>query len=143
MEKIEFYYEMVDKVIRDLGVDPSLCRTQQAGQWDLKKGSASVWVDVFLNETKDYGYVQIMSPIMEFPVQNRDLFMTEVLEINHGLYAVGFTKHKEWLYIKAIRELEDLSEAELVAMFNRVGNYSDKYDDYLKEKYNPGGGNRS
>ena len=34
-----------------------------------------------------------------------------------------------------IRELEDLSEEEAFAMFNRIGNYADQYDDFFKDKY--------
>ena len=62
-----------------------------------------------------------MAPIIEIPVDGRDIFMTEVLEINHNLYAVGFTKYKEWLYLKGIREVEGLDQNEVAAMFNRVG----------------------
>ena len=142
MKPIENYYQLVDSIITKLGVDPSICRGEQPGQWNLKKGSASVWVDVWKLQDQEYGYIQIMAPITEIPVNNRDIFMTEVLEINHNLYGVGFTKYKEWLYIKAIRELEGLDEDEALAMFNRVGNYADEYDDYFKNKYFGGDGQR-
>jgi hypothetical protein len=142
MEPINNYYQMVEKVITDLGVDPATCRGENPGQWNLKKGSASVWVDVWKVENEDYGYIQIMAPIIEIPVEGRDIFMTEVLEINHNLYAVGFTKYKEWLYLKGIREVEGLDINEVSAMFNRVGNYADEYDDYFKNKYFGGSGQR-
>ncbi len=142
MEPITNYYQMVDAIITKLGVDPASCRGEQPGQWSLKKGSASVWVDVWKLENEDYGYIQIMAPICEIPVNGRDVFMTEVLEINHNLYGVGFTKYKEWLYLKGIRELEGLSEEEATAMFNRVGNYADDYDDYFKNKYFGAAGER-
>ncbi len=142
MQPIENYYKMVDNIITKLGVDPATCRGEQAGQWNLKKGSASVWVDVWKLQDQDYGYIQIMAPITEIPVNNRDIFLTEVLEINHNLYGVGFTKYKEWLYLKSIRELEGLDEDEIMATFNRIGNYSDEYDDYFKNKYFGGSGQR-
>jgi hypothetical protein len=46
------------------------------------------------------------------------------------------------LYIKGIRELEDLSDKEITAMVNRVGNYADQYDDHFKNKFSLQGGGR-
>jgi hypothetical protein len=134
------YIKMVEKVIASLGVAPETCRGQKEGQWDLKKGSASVWVDVFLTETKDYGYFQCMAPISMVPATRKEEFLQEALEINHKLYGVGFTIHKDGLYIKMIRELEGIDESEMLAAFNRIGNYADDYDDYFKNKYFGGGG---
>jgi len=79
--------------------------------------------------------MQIMAPISEIPATNKEAFYQEVLEINHDLYGVGMTKFENWIYIKMIRELEDLSEEEAFAMFNRIGNYADQYDDFFKDKY--------
>jgi len=45
MKNIEHYYEIVDNCIKRLGVDPAICKGDKPGQWDLKKGSASVWID--------------------------------------------------------------------------------------------------
>ena len=135
MKNIEHYYEMVENIIKKLGVDPLNCRGEQPGQWNLTKGSSNVWVDVWKLKEEDYGYIQIMAPICEFPAENQTEFMREALEINHTLYGVGFTKHKNWLYIKGIRELDGLDENEAYAMFNRVGNYADEYDDYFKDSY--------
>jgi len=135
MKNIESYYQIIENCIKRLGVDPAVCRGEKAGQWDLKKGSASVWIDVWKKENEDYGYMQIMAPISEVPANNKEDFFREVLEINHNLYGVGMTKYENWIYIKIIRELEDLSEDEAFAMFNRIGNYADEYDDFFKNKY--------
>ncbi len=135
MKNIEHYYQIIENCIKRLGVYPAICRGEKSGQWDLKKGSASVWIDVWKKENEDYGYMQIMAPISEIPANNKEAFYQEVLEINHDLYCVGMTKHENWIYIKIIRELEDLSEEEAFAMFNRIGNYADQYDDHFKDKY--------
>lgn len=137
MAVLENYYQMVDNVIRNLGVDPDQCRGEQPGQWNLKRGSASVWVDVWNIQTDngDRGYFQVMAPVMEIPVDNLGAFCKELLEINHTLYGVAFTINKNWCYIKMIREVEGLDENEVSAMLNRVGFYADDYDDKLKAKY--------
>jgi hypothetical protein len=140
MEAISHYYNMIEEIIRDLGVDPAACRGELAGQWNLKRGSASIWVDVWQTKDKDgnltdYGYCQIMAPVIEVPINNQHLFTKELLEINHNLYGVAFTIYKNWAYIKTIRELEGLDKSEAQAMFNRVGSYADEYDDKLRDRY--------
>lgn len=143
MQNIQTYYEMFENVIRNLGIDPSACRGEQEGQWNLQKGSAPVWVDIYSVENNTYGYIQIMSPIYELPPDgSKEDILTEALEINHKLFGCGITKFNNWLYVKGIRELDDLSEIEITAMINRVGNYADQYDDHFKNKFTRQGGGR-
>ena len=139
-QPIQHYYNLVEEVIRDYNVDPALTRGQQPGQWNLKLGSANIWVDVF--QSKDaqgnltqYGYFQVMSPVCEVPINNQHLFTKELLEINHSLYGVAFTIFQEKAYIKAIRELQGLDKSEIRSTFDRVGIYADDWDDKLKTKY--------
>jgi hypothetical protein len=142
MQNIEAYYQMVEGCIARLGVDPLVCRGEKPGMWSLKKGSADVWIDVWKVENDDYGYFQAMAPVCEIPANRTQEFLQEILEINHNLYGVGMTKYENWIYIKTIRELDGISEDEMFAMFNRIGNYADDYDDILRDKYF-GGGRRS
>ena len=147
MQALQQYYNMVEEIIQGLGVDPATCRGDQAGQWNLKLGSASVWVDVFQSKDAqgnfiDYGYLQILAPVCAVPVENQHLFTKELLEINHSLYGVGFTIHGDSAYIKAIRELEGLDKSEVGSTLNRVGVYADDWDDKLKAKYFPATGGR-
>jgi hypothetical protein len=134
------YFEMLENCIRELGVDPGLCRGQNPGQWNLKRGSADIWVDVFKREQDVFGYFQCMAPVCAIPKVNTEAFFQEVLEINHTLYGVGFTKFKDWLYIKVIRELEGIDQKEMLAMMRRIGSYADDYDDHFKNKYHGNSG---
>lgn len=137
MEKLEHYYEVVENCIRTLHVDPALCRSVKTGQWDLRVGSASVWIDVWKLENQEYGYLQVMAPVVKIPPVNRETFYKEILTINHQLYGVAMTLFEDYIYVKMIRELEDLSESEALAMINRIGNYADEYDDLLQRKFHP------
>ncbi|MFH0867364.1 MAG: YbjN domain-containing protein [Bacteroidota bacterium] len=135
MQNLETFYALVENVIKKIGVDPAVCRGEKPGQWNMRKGSGDVWVDIWKLEDKDYGYIQIMGPVSQIPAGRELEFYKEMMEINHGLYACSLTKHENWLYVKSIRELEDLNESEVVAMFDRVGYYVDFYDDFIKNKY--------
>lgn len=144
---IEHYHAMLEEVLADFKIDPVSCRGDQKGQWNLKHGSASVWVDIW--QTKDqqgnlqqYGYFQALAAVCEVPINNQHLFTKELLELNHSLYGVSFTIFKDFTYIKAIRELEGLDKSEIRATLDRVGIYANDYDDKLKQKYHgfSGGG---
>ncbi len=136
-QSIDKYYQMIENCITQLGVDAVLCRTEKPGQWDLRKGSASVWIDVWEQEYdgQPSGYFQAMAPVVDVPTNNKENFYKEILEINHKLYGVGMTLFENWVYIKTLRELEGLNESEALAMINRIGNYADDYDDMLRTKY--------
>ncbi|MFL5762972.1 MAG: YbjN domain-containing protein [Bacteroidia bacterium] len=135
MENLQLYYDMVDKCIADLGVDPSLCRGEKPGQWSLKKGSAAVWIDIWYIEQENRSYFQVLAPVMEVPPANQQAFFQELLEINYTLYGVAFVKFENWIYVKLIRECDGLEQKEAAATINRVGWYADEYDDKLKVKY--------
>ena len=137
---IDHFYKMVEEVLSEYKIDPAAARGEQPGFWSLKLGSANIWVDIF--QSKDAqgnliasGYLQVLAPVCEVPVNNQHLFTKELLEINHSLYGVGFTIFKDTAYIKSIRELEGLDKSEVKATFDRVSIYANDWDDKLKSKY--------
>lgn len=139
-QPIQHYYTMFEQVLAEYKVDPATARGQHAGQWNLKLGSASVWVDIFQSKDaqgnlQQYGYLQVLAPVCEVPVNNQHLFTKELLEINHSLYGVGFTIFKDQAYIKSIRELQGLDISEVKSTLDRVGIYANDWDDKLKAKY--------
>lgn len=135
MENLTSYYSIVEKCIAGLGIDAAGCRGEKPGQWNLRKGSALVWVDVMYIEKEQRAYYQVMAPVMPLPKGDLTAFYQELLEINYGFYGVAFVKYENYIYIKIIREADGLDENEALAMLNRVGNYADHYDDELKAKY--------
>jgi hypothetical protein len=139
-QPIHYYYGLVEEVLTEFKIELAAARGEQPGQWNLRLGSASVWVDVF--QSKDaqgnpasYGYLQVLAPVCDVPVNNQHLFTKELLEINHSLYGVGFTIFKDKAYIKSIRELQGLDKSEIKSTFDRVGIYANDWDDKLKTKY--------
>lgn len=137
---IEKYYQMVETCITNLGIDPSVCRGEKAGQWSLMKGSAKVWIDVWHIERENRPYFQVMSPVMALPpnTSNEELYK-ELLEINDKLFGVAFSLYNGWIWLKVIRECDGMDENEAAAMINRIGIYADQYDDHLVAKYSPEG----
>jgi len=136
MADLQVYYEMVEACITELGIDPIKVRTpNKAGEWELSKGSITLWVSITYLEQNKSTYIQVLSPVVSVPAQNIQRFYEELLETNHTLYGVAFTKYERWIYVKAIREVEGLDSSELFNMITRVGNYADMYDDVFWAKY--------
>lgn len=139
-QPIQHYFNMFEQVLAEYKVDPATARAEHPGQWNLKLGSASVWVDIFQSKDaqgnlQQYGYLQVLAPVCDVPVNNQHLFTKELLEINHSLYGVGFTIFKDKAYIKSIRELQGLDISEIKSTLDRVGIYANDWDDKLKAKY--------
>lgn len=139
MEDLQVYYAMVENVILGFGVDPVTCRGDKPGMWKLYKGSAEVWIDIWYIEREQRAYFQAMAPVMAVPTQNREEFFKELLVLNDQMFGVAFCIYNDWAYIKEIREVEGLGQSEVESTLNRVGIYSDDYDDMLRTKY--GGSN--
>jgi hypothetical protein len=131
------YFDVVESGIADLGVNPVDCRGENPGQWNLKKGETTVWVDLWHIEKEDRPYFQVMSPIFQIPTDEtiKNKIFAELLEINDTLYGVAFTVYKDWIYIKVIREAEGMDKGESLAMLLRVGNYADQHRTELAAKH--------
>ncbi len=128
------YYDLVETVLQELGVNPEETRGNKPGQWDIYKGSAHVMIDVF--EMKNgWAYFQCLAPISKIPSDRKIEFYEEILEKNHQLFGVAMTKFKDSIYIKTIREVEAIDKTEILAQIKRIGNYADELDTFYKEKY--------
>lgn len=137
--KLDTYYRIVEDVIRGLGVPIEECRSSDSsgkaipGQWNLTKGSAKIFVDIYAAE-EGTSYFCIASPVMEVP-QSADRLYEKLLELNHSLYGVSFSISKEWVWLRTIRECEGMDIHECRNTFDRVGWYADRYDDELKKEF--------
>ncbi len=132
--ELQKYYDMVEACLQDLGIVPEETRSNKPGQWNILKGSAHIMIDIFTMEN-DWSYFQCMAPIVKIPDDRKIEFYEEILEKNHQLFGVAMTKFNDFIYIKNIRELENLDKSEIFAQIKRIGIYADELDDYYKNKY--------
>ncbi|MEZ5026578.1 MAG: YbjN domain-containing protein [Chitinophagales bacterium] len=138
MTELETGINIVENAIKKMNIDPVACRGDKTGQYNMVQGSISIWIDVWHNEREQCAYFQVMSPILDIlKVENKSALYEELLTINDGLYNVSFTIYNNFVWLKTTREVQGLDESEVMAQIRRVGNYGDRYDDVLKQKYNP------
>lgn len=134
-QTLKNYYEIIEACIKDLGIIPTEARGDLPGQWNLKRGTANVWVDIWEIEANKQIFFQLLSPIVTIPEKNKEAFFQDLLQINHALYGVAFTIKDNYTYIKMMREAQGLDKIEVTAMLERIGYYADLYDELLREKY--------
>ncbi len=131
------YYEIVENAISELGVDAREARGEAEGQWNLKRGNASIWIDLWYIEEEEGAYFQVMSPIMTLPEEDdkKHQMYEELLKHNYSIFGVAFTLHEDGIYLKGIREVEGLDMSEVIFMIGRCGNYADSYNEQLVKSY--------
>ena len=136
MTELEIGISKVEGAIKKMNVDPSLCKGEKAGQYNMVQGSISIWSNVRHNEKENRAYFQVMAPIMSLANVNNKLGLyEELLTVNDTLYNVAFTIYNNNVWLKSIREVHGLDEDEVVAQIRRIGTYGDQYDDVFKQKY--------
>jgi hypothetical protein len=139
ISKMQSYYDLVEQVIATLGAPVEECRTVEngqavPGQWNLMKGSANVFVDVY-TPSDGLAYCCVASPIMEVVTGKLKELYEKLLILNHQMYAASFSINEGWIWLRIVRECEGMDANECRAMFDRVGWYADQYDDDLKAEF--------
>ena len=132
MDSLSYYAQVIEKAIAQIGLNPEDAKIEEH-KWTLKKGSVQIWVELYTFQNRVY--FQVVAPIMDVPnVRTGELAM-ELLKLNNELFGVAYVIYNERVYLKSVREAEGLDISEAFATLLRVGNYADKYDNILKEKY--------
>ena len=136
MTEVEIGIRKIEGAIKKMNIDPALCKGERQGQYNMKQGSVSIWIDVYHLERENRAYFQVMAPIMSLAnVSNKLNLFEELLKVNDGLFNVAFTIFDNFVWLKSTREVHGLDEDEVMAQIKRVGTYGDQYDDILRQKY--------
>ncbi len=135
-ELLQKNYQLVENVIRGLGVSPDDAR-QKEGLWSLSKGSAPVKIAVYWLENNNQGYVEVFSPIMEVPSDKAKAgeLALKLLEMNTGLYGTQFYIHQGHIFLGNMRELTGLDKSEFEAILLRVGTYSEQHGKQIRQAF--------
>ena len=134
-QQLNSFYNIVEKAITQIGVDPSTARNE-GGKWTLRKGKTLVWVRVDYVPREKRIYFEAAAPVMDIPENANADFFRKMLEMNIKVYGVAFGEYQNKIYLRTIREAPGLDVSEALSMILRVGNYADYYSKELK-KENP------
>jgi len=132
---IRHYHSIVEQAIANLGVTPEECKGEILGVWNLKRGSATINVEIYVNEANNMPYCRVYCQFMEVPQIRLEEFYRELLELNMQHVGITFCLFENWVYLKSDREAEGLDVNEIYLMLVRIGAIADGFDDTLKNKY--------
>lgn len=137
MEKLKPYFNIVEKALKTLKVNPKEARGTNAGQWNLKRGTATVWLDVYELDQDRGAYFQAMAPVVTVPNEKKvySQMCEDLLHINYQIFGIAFAIHENAVYLKFIREVEGLDESEVLHTIGRCGNYADFYNEKFVKRY--------
>ncbi len=131
---LEQYYNITEKVIRELGVSPEDTRGEKEGQWNLQYGEYPIWIDVYLKD--DTVFFQVVSPMLKIENHpSRNKIIETAMEINDALILASISLYQETLWMRSILPDKFITEENILTILRTVGNAALKYGEYLKSDF--------
>ncbi len=131
-------YDIIEKGILKMGVEPETARDQYAGQWEFNRGSASITVGLLQNDRFPNGYFYVTSVLMselDVPSTKKEAFYRTLLEINTTLVNMQLTVSEGLVLLMSNRDALGLDDIEVAIAINELSFYADELDDKLKDRF--------
>ena len=125
---------VVENILASIDVDPTTARmdVESGYAWNFWSGSALI--EIYLTP-EDWGYLQVLSPIMHLPQSNLLPLYRRLLELNLEMTNAALGVHEEVVYVFHERLLEGLDAVEADVIVRRLAQYADELDDVLVEEF--------
>ena len=121
---IHTFYNVVDEAIASLGLNAEETKGDQPGQWNLKKGSFDIMVDVWEQE-KQFLF-QVICPLCNLPDDNKEGFMLHLLQKNYGLSSLAYAIMEDSVYLKYTTEMNLLTTENIVTLRTKTAFYAEQ-----------------
>jgi hypothetical protein len=131
-------YDIIEKGILKMGIEPETARGQNQGQWDFNRGSASIAVGLTHNDRFPNGYFYVTSVLMsemDVPATKKEGFYKTLLETNASLVNMQLATSNGWVLLISNRDAEGLDDIEVAIAINELSYYADELDDNLKDNF--------
>lgn len=132
--QLEVSARTVEDILASIGVDAAAARmaVESGYGWNFLRGSALI--EVYLTP-EDWGFLQVLSPIMHLPQSNLLALYRRLLELNLELTNAALGVHEDVVYLYHERLLEGLDAVEADAVLRRIAGVADELDDVLVEEF--------
>lgn len=130
--------DVIEKGIQSLGIAPATTRGAQPGQWDFKRGSASIAVGITVSERFPNGYFYVNCVMMDgstVPAAKKEEFYRTLLETNTSVVNMKLCLSKDYVMLLSNRDANGLDPEEVASVINELSYYADLLDDRLKEQF--------
>ena len=143
-QHLGIYYQLVEKAIKALGIDPVNTRNKE-GEWVIYRNGFPLWIYLYYHESSKGYYYQVSAPIMRLPTENQGAFCAQLLSLNAGLIGAAFIERNGTVYISMVRNTDGMDIKETYGTLERIGDYMQYYQESMKTgllnwtPYNPKG----
>lgn len=135
-QEVAAYYFIVENALRELGIDPVQCKGEIPGQWNLAFGDLIVGIDLWEVPEQDNKLVfQVQVPIVTIPDDRKEEFYRTLLEVNYIMYGVSFSVVDQSVYLKTMREANELKHSDVVNAIHFCGHYAEHYQKELFDRF--------
>lgn len=145
MEKLNEYIALVEGAISKLGVDPTVCRTEQTHKWHLHRGQAQVVLMVRKSRTykgTEKDTIVMVSPVVVMPQDEKlkQKLYQFLLATSHQMITEAFSLAKEAngtevAYISSTYFIEDMNSEEIAFMLDSLSYYALKFSEELRAEF--------
>lgn len=138
MSNLLSYYEIIEKGIDSLGIPPASTRGTESGQWDFKRGSATVAVGITSSDRFPNGYFYVSSILMnasDVSADKKEAFYKTICEMNASLVNMKLCLNENEVQLISNRDAIGLDIEEVATTINSLSYYADLLDDRLKESF--------
>lgn len=132
---LQDYAATVEQILLQLGIDPVQSRLPTEGGfgWTFRRGSA--WIEVYISQQENVGYLQVLSPILHLPQTGLLALYRRLLERNLQLTNAALGVYLDVVYLFSERPLDGLDWEEANNIISLVANYADELDDQLMNEF--------
>ncbi len=122
--------KLLEDILSSLDINVTLSRRSQSS-WRVDKGSARIDINYYEN-----GIIIGDAKLCAIPSENIDKVYDYLLEENNKLSYLQFSINENSIYLSYLIVDSSLTQTEGKVAFDRLFNYSNKYDDILINKFN-------
>jgi len=118
------YIQLVEEAIIELGLKPEETRGNEIGQWNLKKGTFDIMIDIW--EQEQQHFFQVLCPLCVIPSENKEGFLLYLLQKNYGLCGIAYSIMEETVFLKYTIEANQLTKANINNILTKTAFYAEK-----------------
>ena len=131
---VQYLYDIIEKGIAELGIEPENARGEKEGQWDFNRGSASIAVGVSVSDRFPKGYfycTSVLMSVLDVLPSKKEEFYYELLKLNSTLVNMQLSINEDWVLLLSNRSAEGLDIVEVAITINELSYFADELDDLL------------
>ena len=133
---LDHYRELIEEILSDLGIDPADNLEEDSENrcsWCVKRGSATVFIELFSEETESYFMVDC--PMLKLPSSGLEGFFRRLLELNDRLVEASLVIRGDEVHLVGIRPLKGMDGQEAAGMLDRISAWADSLDNPLSDEF--------